>query len=196
MTGEARQPYDETSEYMPTFNLDGMSIRETVALVSAIENSGVPPHLDDPVANSEMLRTKEALSEDLSRYPSTNIERGLALFEALSRSNDGEVRAKAALAIGGLLRAAGEQTARSHDDSFRKAMKVCLDLVVHDDEVTSGWGEQGLSSAIERQEFSPETTAQLFLGLVDELRKLHGGEAEPRYLARRHQGGERGDQHA
>jgi hypothetical protein len=183
MTGESSQPHGESFEYTPTFNLDGMSIEEAVTLVSSIENSY------DPLGSAEgpALRMKEALSEDLSRYPSANIERGLALFAALSESDDGKVRAKAALNIGGLLRAAFEQAKRSHDDSFHKAFKICFDLVFHEDEVTQGWGEQGLSDAVERQELPPETTAQVVLGLVDELRMVHGGETEPHHLSRRRQ---------
>jgi hypothetical protein len=191
MTGEIPRPNNETSGYTPRFNFDAMSIEEVVALVSVIENAREPRDPLDTI-NTPTLRMKEALTEDLSRYPDVNFERSMALFEALHSSGDSKVRSKASFAIGGLLRASVERTTSGAqywiDKHSHHAAHFCLELLLNEDGEVGSDALHSLTDDIRRGKLPAEATAFLFSIIAGELQLVHDGEAEPRYLARQRQG--------
>jgi hypothetical protein len=170
--------------YVPMFNLDAMSFDEITALIVAVESTEY--EYDDP-QNEVVGRVREALIEDISRYPSADFERGSALFETLANSDNPDVRCKAGFAIGGLLRAAGEQAETEFDRNMYKAMRLGLDLLL--DETVEMYARQSLGDAIEHGELSPKMAAFVCRELAGELEMVHNGEVEPRWEARRRRSG-------
>lgn len=201
MTGEIPQPHGESDEYTPTFNLDGMSIEEAVALVSAVENSTPHPDLFDPEdeAHLNAARIEEALTEDLSRYPDVNFERSMALFEALSSSDNSRVRGRAGAAISGMLRAAAERTTiprLSIDNQTKSAAHLCVGLLLDEDYGVVHETQDTLKSDIRFGKLPPAVAAFLFGVIAQELKMVHDGEVEPRYLAHQRRDDDPGDQPA
>lgn len=164
MTGEGipEQPED-ASAYIPTFNLDQMSVEDVLALNVALWAAyEATDNFDEMKRHSAVL---EAFSADVGHYPSVNFDRGMELFEALSGSENDNHHFRAASAIVGLLRAA---EGRSEDEQ-RKARKLWRSLLLHDDPDTQCTTNAVTYEAIENQRLKPETVATLFKIVIGEL---------------------------